>query len=219
MSLDIFNLQQFADTIDGSTAPFGLLSRADKNIIDSLGDTYLGISDNAVSASKLLTARSINIRDASSTNTGTAINFDGSYSGTLYLKLPATIKATLTGNADTATRLASATTINGMSFNNSSNIVNFAECSTASNTVVKAVTINSITALTTGTKICIKFLNTNTADNAQLKVNNLTAANILYRGYNVVAGALVANGIYELVYTGSAWELITPLIWTVVEEE
>ena len=48
------------------------------------------------------TARNISIADSDSTNTGTAVSVNGS--GNVTLKLPATIKATLSGNAATATK-------------------------------------------------------------------------------------------------------------------
>ncbi|MBR6253168.1 MAG: hypothetical protein IKR04_04970 [Clostridia bacterium] len=48
------------------------------------------------------TARNISISDSDSTNTGTAVSVNGSAAVTL--NLPATIKASLTGNADTATK-------------------------------------------------------------------------------------------------------------------
>lgn len=48
------------------------------------------------------TARNISIADSDSTNTGTAVSVNGS--GNVTLKLPATIKATLSGNASTATK-------------------------------------------------------------------------------------------------------------------
>lgn len=51
------------------------------------------------------TTRDISISDADSTNTGLAVSVDGSTDITL--KLPAIIKADLTGNADTATALTS----------------------------------------------------------------------------------------------------------------
>ena len=49
------------------------------------------------------TARNISIADSDATNTGTAVSVNGS--GNATLKLPATIKATLTGNASTASAL------------------------------------------------------------------------------------------------------------------
>lgn len=78
---------------------------------DGAAKNYLGISDTAINsataekckgnsatASKLETARKINISDGE--NTGADINFDGS--ANITLKLPATIKASLDGNAKTA---------------------------------------------------------------------------------------------------------------------
>ena len=66
------------------------------------------------------TARNISVSDSDGTNTGSAVSVNGSANATL--KLPATIKASLTGNATTATTLATARTINGTSFNGSANI-------------------------------------------------------------------------------------------------
>lgn len=101
-----------------------------------------GNADTASSAAKLTTARAINgtnfngtaaittekwgkarnvtIKDATQTNTGAAVSVDGGAAFTLLL--PATIKAALNGNADTATKLATARTINGTSFDGTSNI-------------------------------------------------------------------------------------------------
>ena len=59
---------------------------------------------NADTATRLQTARTINIQDSTATNTGTGASFDGS--GNATIKLPATIKADIIGhatNADTAT--------------------------------------------------------------------------------------------------------------------
>lgn len=66
------------------------------------------------------TARNIGI--VNSDGTGTAVTTSVNGSANVNLKLPATIKATLTGNASTATTLANARTINGTSFNGSANI-------------------------------------------------------------------------------------------------
>lgn len=51
-------------------------------------------------------ARNISISDYDNTNTGTAVSVDGSSAATL--KLPSIIKATIQGNASTATKLSSA---------------------------------------------------------------------------------------------------------------
>lgn len=63
------------------------------------------------------TARNISISDSDGTNTGTAVSVNGS--GNATLKLPATIKASLTGNASSATKLATARSINGTNFDGS----------------------------------------------------------------------------------------------------
>ena len=55
------------------------------------------------------TARNIYIADSSATNTGAAVSVNGG--GEATLKLPATIKATLSGNASTASKLKTARTI------------------------------------------------------------------------------------------------------------
>lgn len=55
------------------------------------------------------TARNISISDADGTNTGAAVSVNGGSNATL--KLPATIKGSLNGNADTATKLETTRTI------------------------------------------------------------------------------------------------------------
>ncbi len=64
------------------------------------GDVTGSVSGNAGTATKLKTARSLKITD-DGTNTSTGVDFDGSSAVTL--KLPSTIKASITGNATTAT--------------------------------------------------------------------------------------------------------------------
>ena len=66
------------------------------------------------------TARNISIADNDSTNTGTAVSVNGSTA--VKLKLPSTIKATLTGNASTATKFVNARTIWGQSFDGTANV-------------------------------------------------------------------------------------------------
>ncbi len=58
-------------------------------------------SGSDITTSKWGTARDIKIQDADGTNTGSAVSVNGAENKTL--KLPSTIKASVTGNADTAT--------------------------------------------------------------------------------------------------------------------
>ena len=109
---------------------------------DHVHPAQTSVSGNAGTATKLQTARNINgtsfdgtanittaqwgnarniyIADSDGTNTGAAVSVNGSANATL--KLPGTIKATLSGNASTATKLAAARTINGTNFDGSANI-------------------------------------------------------------------------------------------------
>lgn len=105
--------------------------------------TFTGaLSGNATTASTLQTGRTINgtsfngsanittanwgtarnIGIVNSDGTGTAVVTSVNGSANINLKLPSTIKATITGNASTASTLANARTINGTSFNGSANI-------------------------------------------------------------------------------------------------
>ena len=66
------------------------------------------------------TARNVYIRDATAAHTGAAVSVNGS--ANVYLRLPSTITAALSGNATTATRLATSRTLWGRSFNGSANV-------------------------------------------------------------------------------------------------
>ena len=103
---------------------FGTLTRQ-AALLDGSGKTTFPVSvtcpsfigaltGNASSATKLQTARSLQVKDADQSNAGATVNFDGTANAVL--KLPATIKATLKGNADSATKLQTARQINGTSF-------------------------------------------------------------------------------------------------------
>lgn len=79
----------------------------------------------ADTATKLQTARTINIQDSTATNTGTGASFDGSKNVTI--KLPATIKANITGDvtgksttATTADKVAKSLTFGSKKYNGSS---------------------------------------------------------------------------------------------------
>lgn len=83
------------ETIDGTKA-------FSSQIKGNISGSSTSCTGNSASATKLATARTINVTDASGTNTGTAVTFNGTANGVI--KLPATIKGALTGNADTATK-------------------------------------------------------------------------------------------------------------------
>lgn len=86
---------------DGSDAvTLKLPSTIKASITGNVSGSSGSCTGNAATSSKLKTARSLKITD-DGTNTSTGVDFDGSNAVTL--KLPSTIKASLAGNASTAT--------------------------------------------------------------------------------------------------------------------
>lgn len=120
------------------------------------------------------------------------------------------------GNATSATKLNTARTIDGISFDGSDNIMHYGTCNTIATTADKTVTIPGF-VLTTGARVYVKFANTNTAISPTLNVNKTGAKPILCHGpfgnYNNpggIGGVPVDTlyGICEFVYSGSNWVMI-----------
>ena len=92
--------------VDGGTTLASLLVNGDARFVNTIQGS---ISGNAGSATKWATAKAFYIADAEAKHTSSPqVNIDGSQSS-YTLKLPSTIKATLEGNADTATKLTNLT--------------------------------------------------------------------------------------------------------------
>lgn len=106
----------------------GFVSSVPTKVSDLENDTgFITGSDNAGSATKLKNARTISITDADGTNSGTSISFDGTANKTL--KLPSTIKASITGNCSGSSgsctgNAATATTANRIRTSTPSSLVN-----------------------------------------------------------------------------------------------
>lgn len=89
---------------------------ANQLLASSGGTTPTWVTPSSLSvdkANKWTTARNFTIADADKSNTGTAVSVDGSAAVTLVL--PSTIKATLKGNADTASKLTNLTSADSAS--------------------------------------------------------------------------------------------------------
>lgn len=117
------------------------------------------------------------------------------------------LQTTISGNAGSATKLATARNINGMSFDGSANRTNYGTCSTAAATTAKTVSCTGF-SLVTGAEITVKFTVTNTASNPTLNVNGTGAKAIYYRGTAISAGYLAANRTYTFRYNGTQYELV-----------
>ena len=122
------------------------------------------------------------------------------------IKLPAA-PTTVTGNAGTATKLATARTIDGLSFDGSANRSHFAVCSTAAATAAKTATITGFT-LETGAIANIQFTYTNTAASPTLNINGTGAKPIYYRNAVLPTSYIVANRIYIFIYDGNQYEML-----------
>lgn len=114
---------------------------------------------------------------------------------------------TITGNAGSATKLATARTICGMNFDGSSAVINYGSCSTEAATAEKVVAISNF-KLVTGSVVFVRFTVTNTVDNPTLNVNSTGAKAIYYRNAAISKGYLAANRVYCFVYDGTQWELV-----------
>lgn len=112
-----------------------------------------------------------------------------------------------TGNAASASKLATKRTIDGVQFDGSANIHHYGACSTAAGTAAKTVALSGF-VLATGAEITVKFSATNTASSPTLNVNNTGAKGIRYLGAAVAAGYLAAGRIYRLLYDGSYWNIV-----------
>ena len=140
--------------------------------------------------------------------TGVKGNSESSYrTGNVNLT-PANIGALASnGNAVSATKLATARTIDGVNFDGSAAITHYGTCNTAAATAAKVVALTGF-VLGNGATLKVKFTVTNTATNPTLNVNGSGAKAIFYRGAAIPAGYLAANRVYEFVYDGTNYELI-----------
>lgn len=118
--------------------------------------------------------------------------------------------ALITGNvAFTADRTITIPDASGtIALTKDANKYNYGTCTTAADTVEKAVTCSGFTSLATGAEVVVKFSNTNTAANPTLNVNSTGAKPIYYDGSAITAasaGKLYAGGYYTFRYNGTQW--------------
>lgn len=119
-------------------------------------------------------------------------------------------QTSVSGNAGTSTKWATARNIDGMLVRGDANRTTYGTCSTAATTADKVVACDGF-ALVIGAKIDVKFTVTNTAANPTLNVNNSGAKPIYYRGSAISAGYLATNRTYSFRYNGTQWDLVGDL--------
>ena len=130
---------------------------------------------------------------------------------------PADVKAPsftgkLIGNANTATKLQTIRTINGMKFDGSSNVNNYGVCDTAAATAAKTVTVGNNVGfeLAVGAQVHVKFTYANSAANPTLNVNGTGAKPIYQYGTTASSTGTVTGGwtngaIQTFTYDGTGW--------------
>lgn len=114
-----------------------------------------------------------------------------------------------------ASKLTTARTISGVSFDGSKNIHRYGECSTAGGTAAKTVTLSDSMSFTlaAGASVFVKFANANSASNPTLAVNGTTAKAIMRYG-TTAAGTSAktswqAGSVVHLAYDGTYWQMVS----------
>ena len=155
----------------------------------SLNGTSQGAYDGSEAKSVNVTADSVGAASASHTH-----NYAGSSSAG--------------GNANAAVKLATARTIDGVSFDGSAGIIHYGTCTTGRNTQEKAVSCPGFT-LVTGARVAVKFTYDHVGHDPTLNVNGTGAKNICIYGTTSVKEYAWASGeVVEFVYDGTQYQLL-----------
>lgn len=105
------------------------------------------------------------------------------------------------------TALTNARSINGVEFNGTSNVINYALCTTTSTIGAKTVNIPNF-KLIEGASVSIQFVNENVADKATLNISGSGAKPIVYHGAPLPNTFIKAKSVYNFVYDGEAWNMV-----------
>ena len=129
------------------------------------------------------------------------------YDGTnYYFRTDGKITGSITGNADTATKLAIARNIDGVSFDGSISRIHYGVATSSGGDV--AVSCSGF-ELVTGSRIIVKFTGIEfTANNLKMNVNSTGAKTILYQGSSTNTFKFLSDGVYEFVYDGTNWNFV-----------
>lgn len=124
------------------------------------------------------------------------------YDGTNYQLTGGTI-----ATSPSAKKLEDTRTINGIDFDGSSNISNFGTCDTAEENNTKVVEIPGFN-LVKGACIRVLFTNGNSTTTPTLNVNGSGDLPLKYSNGNLESDAIIKNGIYDVIYTGTYFQIV-----------
>ena len=176
------------------------------------GDLYVNLPASFSNTARF--SKPVTVTGAAAFNGATTLSSTVTVTGTTTVSGRISFTNTTQGNFS----VSAGPYINGIRFNGSTDMYCYGYCSTAGGTAAKTVSVTGAGGgftLTTGSRVTVKFANTNTATNPTLNVNSTGAKNMQYRGNNIPAAAIQANSIYDFVYTGSVWEVVGTMAWAV----
>jgi hypothetical protein len=124
-----------------------------------------------------------------------------------YITVETTTKPTYLTELPTDASIVATSTLNGTS--EFAHRTPYGTCSTAGDVSEKEVVLQSgvFNKLSTGSRISVKFTNSNTVSGITLNVNN-TGAKACYWNGSAISNQIRANNIYEFVYDGTYWRLV-----------
>lgn len=185
-------------------------THSNKAIIDKVTQTMLdklaGIADGANKYTHPTTTGNKHIPSGGATNQILKWSADGTAVWG--------IQTSVTGNAGTATKWATARNINGLSIQGDANRVNYGICSTAGDVAEKIIPCPGF-ALITGAEIVVKFELSNTVKSFTFNVNGTGAKTVCYRGVPIgetnMYGYFAANRTYAFRYDGTKYDCVGDL--------
>ena len=129
--------------------------------------------------------------------------YDIVYDGTYYQ----VVNGGITLKAPAADKLSTARSIQGVNFDGTSSIVNYAVCTTAADHAAKEVSLRGFD-LVKGALVHIKFANGSTNTEPTLNVNKTGAHAIKWNGETLQEYFIDKNGIYDFVYDGDYYQML-----------
>lgn len=97
--------------------------------------------------------------------------------------------------------------INGLLIDGTSDVSNYCECTTATDTIGKVVSCINF-RLDVGAEVIVKFVQGNTAENITLNVNNTGDISIYYNGSPIGTDVILENSVHTFIYDGTTWNKV-----------
>ena len=168
------------------------------------------LSASSISASQIEATGKISGSTISGSGAGiTNLNASNIKLGTLSKDIIIEGNAATATKATTATSLETVRNINGISFDGSSNVINYGTCSSSESATEKVVACSGFT-LINGAMITVYFSKSNTVAQPTLNVNSTGAKNIINKGFsNVFKNYFKSGYTYTFIYISGTYHVIS----------